>query len=68
MFLEKMCLGMLQFLHSSYAKPGVIRMILMTQLVQAVRVFHAAVMKFVTSQVILIVQNMFPKASLKSVV
>lgn len=49
MFLEKMCLGVLQFLHSSYAKSDAICMILVTQLVQEVHLFHAADMKFVTS-------------------
>jgi len=49
MFVEKMYLGMLQFLHSAYAKSGVVCMILVTQLVREVHLFHTADMKFVTS-------------------
>lgn len=49
MFLEKTCLGMLQFLHSSYAKSSVICMIHVTQLVLEAYLFHAADMKYVTS-------------------
>lgn len=48
-FLEKMYLGILQVLHTSHAKSGVIRMIHVTQLVQEVHLFHAGDSKFVTS-------------------
>lgn len=50
MSVEEMYLGMLiQSLHLSYVKYGVLHTILVTPLVQEVYLFHAKDMKFVTS-------------------